>query len=248
MARGYFSSLGALLLGALRLRRGAVGLQQPLEPAAHDPLELALLRARTVQHRHLQALGGDLPLAAVGVAGQGLHGQLQRLRQGHAVPVALVQVAADLLGVAADRDRAVLVHDRPVVRQPVDLVALRGLPHLGDHQLHLVRLLRGAGEDRAQGLGVDVRQAAGGHVVPVVGVTAQVGVADAADAQVLVLVVLAGGREPDPVVDLAELVQRAGRILTDEHDSVGVLQHDQAAATGDALAGVLRPVGHGLLR
>ncbi|GAB1330596.1 hypothetical protein ACE1SV_49350 [Streptomyces sennicomposti] len=238
--------LVAVVVGVLRgVRRTA--LQQPRQLASDDALELALLRPRTVQHRHLQALGGDLPLAAVGVAGQGLHRELQRLRQRHAVPVTLIEIAADLLGVAADRDRAVLVHDRTVVRQPVDLVTLRGLPHLGDHQLHLVRLLRRTGEDRAQRLRVDVRQTARGHVVPVVGVTTQVGVAHTADAQILVLVVLAGRGEADPVVDLAELVQRTGRILTDEHDAVGVLQHYQAAAAGDALAGVLGPVGHGLL-
>ncbi|MDQ0712214.1 hypothetical protein QFZ55_001666 [Streptomyces luteogriseus] len=161
--------------------------------------------------------------------------------------MALVQIAADLLGVAAHRDRAVLVHDGTVVRQPVDLVALGRLADLGDDQLHLVRLLGGAGEDRAQRLRVDVRQAPGRHIVPVVGVTPQVGVAHAADPEVLVLVVLTGGGEADPVVDLAELVQRTGRVLADEHDAVGKLQHDQAATTGDALPGVLRPVGHGLL-
>ena len=121
------------------------------------------------------------------------------------------------------------------------------LPDLGDDQLHLVRLLADAGEDGAQRLRVDVGEPTGRHVVAVVGVSAQIRVADAADAQVLVLVVLAGGREADPVVDLAELVQRAGRVLADEHDAVGVLEHDQAAAAGDALAGVLRTVGHGLL-
>ena len=210
-------------------------------------LNLRCLRTRTVQHRDLQALGGDLPLAAVRVTGQGLDGQLQRLRERHAVLVALVQIGADLLGVATDRDRAVLVHDRTVVRQPVDLIALGRLPDLRDDQLHLVRLLGRAGEDRAQRLGVDVGETAGGHVVTVVGVTPHIGVTDAADPQVLVLVVLSGGREADPVVDLAELVQRTGRVLADEDDAVGVLQHDQAAATGDALAGVLRPVGHGLL-
>src|SRR5690606_20717240 len=215
--------------------------------APGDALELALLRPGAVQHRHLQPLGGDLPLTAGGVPRQRLHGQPQRLGQGHAVLVPLVEVAADLLRVAADRHRAVFVDDGAVVRQPVDLVLVRGLTDLGDHQLHLVRLLADAGEDGAQRLRVDVGQAAGGHVVPGVGVAAQVGVPDAADAEVLVLVVLAGGGEADPVVDLAELVQRAGRVLADEDDAVGVLQHDQAAATGDAFAGVLGPVGHRLL-
>ncbi len=214
---------------------------------ADDPLELALLGAGVVQDRHLQPLGGDLPLAASRLAGEGLHGELERLGQRHAVAVALVEEAADLLGVAADRDRAVLVHDRTVVRQPVDLVALGLGADLGDHQLHLVRLLGRAGEDGAERLRVDVGQPTGRHVVPVVGVSAQIGIAHPADAEVLVLVVLAGGGEADPVVDLAELVECAGRVLADEHNAVGVLQHDEAATAGDALAGVFRPVGHGLL-
>nr|WP_030853040.1 hypothetical protein [Streptomyces sp. NRRL F-4474] len=159
----------------------------------------------------------------------------------------LVQVAADLLGVAADRDRAVLVHDRTVVRQPVDLVAGGRRTDLGHHQLHLVRLLTGTREDRAEGLRVHVGQPTGRHIVTVVGVSAQIRVAHPADPQVLVLVVLAGGREADPVVDLAELVQRTRGVLADEHDAVGVLQHDKAATAGDALPGVFRPVGHGLL-
>ena len=54
-------------------------------------------------------------------------------------------------------------------------------------------------------------------------------------------------REGDPVVDLADLVQRAGGVLCDEDDAVGVLQHDDAAATRDALAGVFGAVRHGLL-
>jgi len=75
--------------------------------------------------------------------------------------VTLVQIAADRLGCAADRDRAVLVHDRTVVRQPVDLVAVGRIADLRDDQLHLVRLLGRTGEDRAERLGVDVGQTAG---------------------------------------------------------------------------------------
>ncbi len=162
--------------------------------------------------------------------------------------MALIQEGADLFRVAADRDRAVLVHDRAVVRQPVDLVALGPGPDLGDHQLHLVRLLGRTGEDGSQRLRIDVRQSTRRHVVAVIGVSAQIGVAHSADAEILVFVVLSGGGETDPVIDLAELVQRTGRVLADEHNAVGVLQHNQAATTGDALPGVFRPVGHGLLR
>ena len=46
--------------------------------------------------------------------------------QRHAVAVALVQRGADRLGRAAHRDEAVLVGDRAVVGQPVDLVVLGG--------------------------------------------------------------------------------------------------------------------------
>ncbi|GAA3071208.1 hypothetical protein GCM10020000_64790 [Streptomyces olivoverticillatus] len=160
----------------------------------------------------------------------------------------LVEIAADLVGVAAHRHRAVLVDDRAVVRQPVDLVVLGAGSDLGDDQLNFVRLLPRAGEDGAEGLRIDIGKAAGGDVLAVVGVAAQVGVAHAADAQVLELVVLAHRREGDPVVDLADLVQGAGRVLGDEDNAIVVLEDHDAAAARDALAGVLGAVGHGLLR
>lgn len=160
----------------------------------------------------------------------------------------LIEITTDLLRIATDRDRTMLIDDRTVMRQPVNLIALRRLPHLGDDQLHLVRLLGRTREDRAQRLGVHIGQTTSGHVITVIGVTTQVGVPHATDPEVLVLVVLTGRRKTDPVIDLAELVQRAGRILPDEHDAIGILQHDQAAATRDALPGELRTVGHRLLR
>jgi hypothetical protein len=86
----------------------------------------------------------------------------------------------------------VLLGDRAVVGQPVELVVRGPLPHLGDDELDLVRLA-GLGEDRAEGLRVGVGQAAAGDVAAVVLVAAQVGVADAGQAQVLELVVLADG-------------------------------------------------------
>ena len=81
----------------------------------------------------------------------------------------------------------------------------------------------------------------------VVGVAAHVGEPDAGDAQVLELVVAADRGERDPVVDLADLVQRLRRVLGDEQHAVGVLQRDHGAAAGDALAGVVGPVLHQLL-
>ena len=71
--------------------------------------------------------------------------------------------------------------------------------------------------------------------------------ADTGDLQHLELVVLADAGERDAVVDLADLVQRARRVLGDDDDPVGRLQRHQAAAPGDALAGVVGPVLHHLL-
>ncbi|CAM5454356.1 hypothetical protein SAVIM40S_07417 [Streptomyces avidinii] len=96
-------------------------------------------------------------------------------------------------------------------------------------------------EDGAERLRVDVGQPTGRHIVTVVGVPAQIRVPHTADPQVLVLVVLTGGREADPVVDLAELVQRTGRVLADEHDAVGVLQHPALDGLVAALHRVDKP-------
>ena len=156
------------------------------------------------------------------------------------------QQGGDRLALPADDDRAVLLGHRAVVGQPVELVLRGGAPDLGDDELHLVRLA-GLGEDRAERLGVGVGQPAAGHVAAVVLVAAQVGVAHAGQAQVLELVVLADRGERDPVVDLADLVQRARRVLTQEQDAVGVGQHQHRAAARDALARVVAAVLHELL-
>ena len=154
--------------------------------------------------------------------------------------------AAEPFRLPAHDDVAVLVGDRAVVREPVDLVARRRAADLGDDDLDLERLgLRG--EHRAERLRVRVGQAAGGDVLAVVGVAAQVGVAHAGHAQVLELVVLADGREADPVVDLGDLVQRARRVLGGERDPVVVLQDHDGPTAGDALARVVGPVLHQLL-
>jgi hypothetical protein len=77
-------------------------------------------------------------------------------------------------------------------------------------------------------------------------VALEVGVADAGDAQVLELVVLAHSREGDPIVDLGNLVEQGGGILGHEQDPVPVFQRDDGPAASDALAGILGLVLHHL--
>jgi hypothetical protein len=139
----------------------------------------------------------------------------------------------------------VLVGDRPVVGESEDLVALGGRTHLGDADLDLVGLGL-LGENRPQGLRVGIGQPSRRHVGAVVGVAAQIGIPDAGDPQVLELVVHADGSERDAVVDLGDLAQ-ALRVLRDEDDAPVVLQHDDRAAAGDALARVVGLVLHQLL-
>ena len=71
--------------------------------------------------------------------------------------------------------------------------------------------------------------------------------ADAGDAQLVELVVLADPGEGDAVVDLADLAQRGRRVLGADEDAVVVDDGDEAATPGDALAGVVGPVLHHLL-
>src|ERR1700728_5193343 len=66
--------------------------------------------------------------------------------------------------------------------------------------------------------------------------------------ELVVLVVLADPPEGDPVVDLADLVQGAGRVLGHHGDAHVVGGGDEGPTAGDALLGVLRPVLHDLLR
>ena len=100
------------------------------------------------------------------------------------------------------------VGDRAVVGDAVELrrLGLAEVRDLGHAQLDLVGLGL-LGEDRAERLGVHIRQLAAGDVTPVVGVAAGVGELDAAAAQVVELVEPADRGEPDPVVQLADLLQ-----------------------------------------
>ena len=131
-----------------------------------------------------------------------------------------------------------LVAHGSVERQPIELVVVRGLTDLGHHDLDLVRLLR-LGEDRAERLGVGVGQASSRDIAAVVGVAAKIGKTYAGNAQILELVVLAHRRERDPVVDLADLVQRTRSVLCHEQQAAGVLQHDHGTAPRDSFAGVV---------
>ena len=78
-----------------------------------------------------------------------------------------------------------------------------------------------------------------GSVADEHGYVAMGGQADSGDAEVLELVVLAHRREADPVVDLRDLVQGPRRVLGNEENSADVLEHDDAAAARDPLAGVV---------
>src|SRR6266496_4736042 len=77
---------------------------------------------------------------------------------------------------------------RAVEGDPVHLVPGGALAQLGDHDLHLVRLVA-LGEDRPEDLRVPVGQPPGGDIGAVVLVSPRVRVADPGDPQVLVLVV-----------------------------------------------------------
>ena len=115
--------------------------------------------------------------------------------------------------------------------------------HLGDEDLDLERLHL-VGEDVAEHLGVLVGERVGVHVLAAELVAGEVGGADAELPQLVELVVLADPGEGDAVVDLGDLVQRVRRVLGAEQDAVGVLEGGEAAAAGDALAGVVGPVLH----
>jgi hypothetical protein len=94
-------------------------------------------------------------------------------------------------------------------------------PDLGHEDLDLERLHL-VGEDVAEDLGELVGEAACVDVVTRVLVPLQVGGADAGHAELVELVVPTDAGERDPVVDLADLAQRLGRVLGDDGDALGV--------------------------
>ena len=158
----------------------------------------------------------------------------------HAAPTRSVMVSAS----PPEHGEAVLVGDRALVGDVVQLVLV--LAQLGHQDLDLERLHL-VGEDVAEVLRVEVGQRTGVDVLAAVGVPLGVGVANTGHAELVVLVVLADAAEGDAVVDLADLVQRARRVLGDDGDADVVGRGDERAATGDALLGVLGPVLHHLL-
>ena len=103
------------------------------------------------------------------------------------------------------------------------------------------------GEVVAEDLGVLVGQRAGIHVVAAEGITLEVGVANPGDSELVELVVPADAYEADPVVDLAHLAQRVGRVLGTQENTLGVRAPDGRPTASDALAGVVRFVLHQLL-
>ena len=139
-----------------------------------------------------------------------------------------------------------LVGHRTVIGQAVDLVLVDVRTDLGDDDLDLVGLGL-LGEDRAQSLSVGIGKSARGDVAAVVGVAPQIGVTNPGHPQVLKLVVLAGRRESNAVIDLGHLVQSTGGVLGNEGDASVIAQNHDRATSGDSLAGEVRPVLHELL-
>jgi hypothetical protein len=207
------------------------------------------VRSGAVQDRDLELGHVQLGLGTVPLIGLGERGErgAERLGQRHAVGEPLLEHRGDLLGRAAERHEARLVGDGAGPGDPVDLVGVRGDADLGDHDFDLEGLTGRFAEDRAQRLRVPVRDAARRDVAAVELVAGHVGVRDAGLAQVLVLVVPADRGESDPVVELADLVQHAGRVGRDHQDAARVLQHHGTAAARDALARVVVLVAHYLL-
>ena len=218
--------------------------EQFLEAGGPDAAEGPVV-AGTVQDGHFELGGRELGALAVARGGQRVQGGGERLGQRHVVGVPLLQRGGYLVGLAAEGHEAGLVGYRSVERDPVDLVVRGRRGHLGHHDLHLEGL-RALGEDRAERLRVPVGDAARRHIVPVELVAGDVGVGDPGLTQVLVLVVAADRGEADPVVDLADLVQRAGRVRRHQEDPARVLQCHAAAAARDALPRVVGLVPHGL--
>ena len=115
-----------------------------------------------VEHRHLEvALGQRLVLGDH----QGADAQLDRGGEVEALLVVVLQVAPDLVGLPAHRRVVLLVLDRAVVEDVVDLVlrAVVAVADLDDQHLDLEGL-DVLGEDVAEGLGVGVGEGLGADV------------------------------------------------------------------------------------
>ena len=144
--------------------------------------------------------------ALLSAAGQAADGQPDSAGEPQRRSPALGNDGRDPFRLAAHHNEAVLVGDRPVERQPVQVVLFRRGAHLGHGKFHFEWFLLG-GENRAEALRIDAREAPGGDVLTVIGVAADIRVPDPGLAQAFKFVVLADGGEGDLVVDLTDLVQ-----------------------------------------
>src|SRR5580704_7726078 len=193
------------------------------------------------QGGHLQIGRGERAVRP----GQGGGGGLERRREVPSLLPGGRNPLVDGLGIAPEDGEVVLVGDRPLVGDVVQLIGPGGVAQLGDQDLDLEGLHL-VGEHVPEILGVEVGQPPGVHVLAAVGVPLGVGVAHAGHPQLVVLVVLADTAEGDAVVNLADLVQRARRILGHDHYAHVVGGGHQRPAPGNALLGVFRPVLHDL--
>jgi hypothetical protein len=163
------------------------------------------------------------------------------------VNIGLSELLADRLSITAEDGKAVLIGDGAFVGDVEELGRSHGGAELCDQYLDLERLHL-VGEDIAEVLCVEIGQAASIDVLAAVGEALRVGMADACDTELVVLVVLPDPGEGDPVVDLRDLVKRARWVLGDQDHALCIERGDEGAATGDALLGVLSTVLHDLLR
>ena len=145
----------------------------------------------------------------------------------------------DRLGVAAEDRETLLVGDGAVVGDVEQLVRVADRVELRDEDLdfeglHLV------GEDLAEVLGIHVRERAGVDVLARVRVALGVGVAHAGDPKLVELVVAPDTGEGDAVIDLADLVQRARRVLGDDQHAAVVGRADERATSARSPSGRTR--------
>ncbi len=182
----------------------------------------------------------------VAVGAEELRAEPDRGTELHAGLVLILQRVVDRLRGTAEGGVAVLVDDDAVVHHVVHLrVVVVLVADFRDEDLHLVRLHLVC-EDLVQRLRVRGGEFLRAHVLAGVRVALEVRVAHARDAQQLVLAVQPDRSESDAVVDLADLLQRAGGVLGNDDHPGRTLQCEQTAAAGDALPRVVGAVLHHL--
>ena len=149
---------GNALVGLRSVSGGAVGVEQVGQQWADDPPE-GPTGPVPVEHGDLKLVGGEGPSLSPGWVGRERgDGHNEGVRERHTLaPASLEALLRGPAGTAHD-DEPVLVGDRPVLGESIDLVAFGGQADLRNTQLDLVGL-RLLGEHRPQGLGVGVGQA-----------------------------------------------------------------------------------------